>query len=226
MHKPKVAAMVAVCIKLRLWSPAALEKEWFLQGHNKTYTSADGGSYRSNQSGLRASPYIAAAGSAASGSTYRSQTYDHTNESAGSYQDGPDRVFAGGVPSRPGSRRSSQGNAVMPENGRSRDGRFGGAGYTTQGQHRRNSSAGVPAPFSTPTQNQTDMWMTMDPRLSTVSAPDAKGRLENALDNHYMSKQPFLGKYEILGSAYRREGGQGVVQVSHPHPLWMHTGDY
>jgi hypothetical protein len=28
-----------------------------------------------------------------------------------------------------------------------------------------------------------------------------------------MSKAPFLGKYEILGGSYRREGGQGIVQV-------------
>jgi hypothetical protein len=60
----------------------------------------------------------------------------------------------------------------------------------------------------------TEMWLTTDPRINTVSAPDLKGRLENALDNLSVSGSMFLGRFSILSSAHRREGGQGIVQFA------------
>lgn len=59
----------------------------------------------------------------------------------------------------------------------------------------------------------TDAWITTMAQVSTVAAPDQKGRLENALDNMSMSGQPFLGRFQVLSAAHRRSGGQGVVQV-------------
>jgi hypothetical protein len=88
----------------------------------------------------------------------------------------------------------------------------------SQGLNGRNeASAGVAdAPGTADVGNsrlQTTDWLTMDPHVSTVSAPDVSGRLGNALDNMAMSNKPFLGRFMLLSSMHRRAGGQGVVQV-------------
>ena len=68
---------------------------------------------------------------------------------------------------------------------------------------------------SSSTYGVTDGWLTVaaDARVSTVAAPDLKGKLENALDNIALSGELFLGRFALLSSAHRRAGGQGIVQV-------------
>jgi hypothetical protein len=90
------------------------------------------------------------------------------------------------------------------------------AGGNTRTSTRSSVAGGSALPFPSGTSYGTDTktgWLTTDVNVETMVAPDQKGRLENALDNLSVSGQPFLGKYEILSAAYRREGGQGVVQV-------------
>ena len=75
---------------------------------------------------------------------------------------------------------------------------------------------GEPEGYQAPARTKAmaaDTWMTVDPSVQTMVAPDAKGKLENALDNLSVSGHLFLGKFEILSSSHRREGGQGLVQV-------------
>jgi hypothetical protein len=72
--------------------------------------------------------------------------------------------------------------------------------------------------YATSLYAPTDAWLTHDARIATRAAPDSKGVLENALDNLAVSGEPFLGQFNMLSSAHRREGGQGVVQVcAHVH---------
>jgi Protein kinase domain len=64
------------------------------------------------------------------------------------------------------------------------------------------------------TKNVNRVQYTMMTAISTISAPDLRGQLENALDNMAQSQVPFLGRYVMLSAAHRRQGGQGVVQFA------------
>ena len=69
-----------------------------------------------------------------------------------------------------------------------------------------------------------DGWLTTaDANVRTTSAPDIKGRLDNALDNLAVSGAPYLGKFVMLSAAHRRAGGQGVVQFARG---WHDGEDY
>ena len=60
----------------------------------------------------------------------------------------------------------------------------------------------------------TDTLMTADARVNTLALPDQRERLEGALDNLAADGSRFLGRFSILSAAFRRSGGQGIVQVS------------
>jgi hypothetical protein len=57
-----------------------------------------------------------------------------------------------------------------------------------------------------------------DSKLAHMAARPEVERLEDALDALFDAGAPFMGRYELLGAAERRAGGQGVVQFARlPH---------
>jgi hypothetical protein len=87
-------------------------------------------------------------------------------------------------------------------------GSAGGSFVHTRHSNTMSSSAGHQA------DNVNQLQYTMATAINTVNAPDLRGQLENALDNMAQTQTPFLGRYVMLSSANRRQGGQGVVQFA------------